>query len=58
MCVENLNLWKENIVGSYVGFSFVMSTLTLFRAFLAPVGAGAATGAGLVCAGLACGLAM
>ena len=36
-----------------------MSTLTLLRAFLAPVGAGTAgAGAGLVWAGLACGLAM
>lgn len=41
-----------------MGFSLVMSTLTLLRAFLAPVGTGAAAGAGLVWAGLAWGLAM
>lgn len=55
-CVRILNnntvvltkLKSNKIRSSYVGFSLVMSTLTLFRAFLAPVGAGAAAGAGLV----------
>lgn len=38
---------------SYLGFSLVINTLTLLRAFLAPVGAGAAAGEGFVWAGLA-----
>lgn len=62
--VKYLNILKYSLdrkvksKSSYVGFSLVMRTLTLLRAFLAPVGAGAAAGAGLVWAGLAWGLAI
>lgn len=56
--LANALTYRVEVRVTYVGFSLVISTLTLLRAFLAPVGAGAAAGAGFVWAGLTWGLAM